>query len=169
MDQISVNNSKDKCHGITKSIELPLMGQAPGLNLILNPGHLHTFTQFAVRFSGHISLRADVYKPFRDIVNHITPYTTWVMRVAEERSTDIDVSGVISLTMRLDGSAVDSHGKIPEMVIEPVSVVMQPTVTVFELVVMLILIVIFLAWAISFILASINLADFFWRDNGLWT
>ena len=31
------------------------------------------------------------------------------MRVAEERSADIDVSGVTSLTMRLDGSAVDIH------------------------------------------------------------
>ena len=60
-------------------------------------------------FLGHISLRADVYKPYRNIVNHITPYSTWVMRVAEERSADIDVSGVTSLTMRLDGSTVDIH------------------------------------------------------------
>ena len=69
----------------------------------------YTFTQFIPHFLGHISLRADVYKPYRNIVNHITPYSTWVMRVAEERSANIDVSGVTSMTMRLDGSAVDIH------------------------------------------------------------
>ena len=62
-----------------------------------------------ILFIGHISLRADVYKPYRNIVNHITPYSTWVMHVAEERSADIDVSRVKSLTLRLDGSAVDIH------------------------------------------------------------
>ena len=99
--------------------------------------------QFAVHFLGHISLRADVYKPYRNIVNHITPYSTWVMRVAEERSADIDVSGVTSFTMRLDGSAVDIHnykgdteGEIAEVVqaeaevIDSVAEVVEPVAEV---------------------------------------
>ena len=63
---------------------------------------------FLFLFSGHISLRADVYTPYRNIVNHITPFTTWVMTVAEERSEDIDVSKVTHIRMQLDGSAVNA-------------------------------------------------------------
>ena len=122
-----------------------------GLNSILNPAYFHTFTQSDVRFPGHISLRADIYKPFRNMVNHITPYTTWVMRVADERSADIDVSGVTSLTMRLDGSAVDIYGKLPEAGIKPVVVEVEPVSAVFELAVVLILIVAYVAWLVSFL------------------
>ncbi|CAD5124777.1 DgyrCDS13040 [Dimorphilus gyrociliatus] len=61
--------------------------------------------------TSEISIHADVYRPFRNIVSHITPYTTWILRISDDRSRDIDLSEVTELRMRLDGSAVDGENK----------------------------------------------------------
>ena len=62
----------------------------------------------------HISIHADVYAPYRNTIQHITPYTTWVIRVFEDRSGDIDLSQVTRIAMRLDGSAISNNFKKDE-------------------------------------------------------
>ena len=67
-----------------------------------------------------MSIHANVYAPFRDTVQHITPYTTWVVRL-DARSRDVDISRVTAITLRLDGSAIPNaadllkHGPRPPM------------------------------------------------------
>ena len=46
-----------------------------------------------------------MYKPYLNKINHMTPYTDWVMYVAEHRSADIDLSQVTEVKMMLIGSA----------------------------------------------------------------
>lgn len=64
-----------------------------------------------MNLSAEISIHADVYQPFRNIVSHITPYTTWILKISDDRSSDIDLSGVTEIKMRLEGSAVDGENK----------------------------------------------------------
>ena len=61
--------------------------------------------------AGEPTLRADVYPPFRDVVNYITPYTTWVLNVAPERSAFIDLSKATAVTLTFPGSAKDAFGR----------------------------------------------------------
>ena len=59
--------------------------------------------------SGYITVHADVYQPYRNIIQHITPFTTWVMHVSDIRSEDIDLSDVTSVRVQFNGSGVDNE------------------------------------------------------------
>lgn len=56
--------------------------------------------------TGEITLHADVHNSFREIVSHITPFTTWIMTVSETRSMDISLDDVTDIKVTFSGSAV---------------------------------------------------------------
>jgi len=57
---------------------------------------------------GRVSIKADVYEPFRDSVQHITPFTTWIFSLSEQ-SSGIDFSDLTQIVMYFHGSAVDNE------------------------------------------------------------
>ncbi|CAD5124776.1 DgyrCDS13039 [Dimorphilus gyrociliatus] len=91
---------------------LKILIQCSGLYQGKNRGQLYNFLTRPLSLTyeynlenGFVSIKADVYKPFRNIINHITPYTTWQIRVSPDRSSDIDLSEVKSIDIKFIGYA----------------------------------------------------------------
>ncbi len=78
--------------------------------------------------SGHISIYADVYDPYKNIFNHITPYTRWLMYPYEPRSEDIDLSEVTEVRINFQGygSVVCSKDAQGTDVFEPPKLETEP-------------------------------------------
>jgi len=56
--------------------------------------------------TGDVTLHADVYNSFREIVSHVTPFTTWVMTVSDTRSADIMLEDVTDIKISFLGYAM---------------------------------------------------------------
>ena len=84
----------------------------PILVTYTNLYYAHSDRNFYVLFilTGEPTFQANVFPRLRDVVNYITPYTTWLLTVAPERSAYIDLSKVTAVTLTFHGSAKDAFG-----------------------------------------------------------
>ena len=62
-------------------------------------------------FLGEILIHADVYDSFKQMVSHVTPFTTWIFTINEARSGEVDLDAATSVVVRFEGSAVPSLSK----------------------------------------------------------
>lgn len=106
--EVKINGAKPKGD---KNI-LKILIQCSGLYKGKNRGNLYNFLTRPISLSyeynlvtNFVSIKADIYKPFRNIINHVTPYTTWYIRVSPDRSSEIDLSEVSSVDFRFKGYA----------------------------------------------------------------